>query len=84
MTNEPSFSPQDAQTLLNHAQSAPLQHLGHAEQVSNLLQRFHAWFSGLEARAQERERAIRGEFTDERVKFVQEIQELKSKLGIGV
>lgn len=39
----PDFTSQDAQNLIAHAQTAPLVNLKHAEQVSNLLQRFAAW-----------------------------------------
>lgn len=38
-----TFSDQDAQFLIAHAQTAPLANLKHAEQVSQLLQRFATW-----------------------------------------
>lgn len=41
----PEFTPQDAQFLIATAQSAPLQNMKHAEAVSQLLQRFQAWYA---------------------------------------
>jgi len=38
------FTKQDAEHLIQHAQTAPLANLRHAEQVSALLQRFAAWY----------------------------------------
>lgn len=43
MTN-PTFSAQEAQLLVNHAQTAPLQNLQHASEVSVVLQKFRAWY----------------------------------------
>lgn len=37
------FSKQDAAALIEHAQCAPLANLRHAEQISQLLQRFAQW-----------------------------------------
>lgn len=37
------FTPQDAQALVAHAQTAPLQNMRHAEAVSKLLQKFAQW-----------------------------------------
>jgi hypothetical protein len=42
--SNPQFSKQDAEMLVAHAQTAPLANLRHAEQVSQLLQRFAAWY----------------------------------------
>lgn len=78
-----NFSTQDAQALINHAQSAPLQHLGHAEQVSNLLQKFHLWFSSLSAQFDAEAKRIRDEWATEKEKLRAEISELKAKLGIS-
>lgn len=81
MTDQAQFSAQDAQALINHAQSAPLQHLGHAEHISNLLQRFHMWFGGLEARGAAEIVKVKNEAETEIQKLRAEISELKSKLG---
>lgn len=48
-----NFSPQDANTLIALAQNAPLQNLRQAEQVSQLLQRFGAWYASVVAPAGE-------------------------------
>lgn len=39
----PTFSEQDAQDLIAHAQAAPLANLKHASYISDLLRRFAAW-----------------------------------------
>lgn len=46
---ENTFSEQDAQALIQTAQSAPLQNMKHAEMVSGLLQRFAAFYKAATA-----------------------------------
>jgi hypothetical protein len=41
---QPKFDTQDAKNLIALAQNAPLRNLQEASQVSDLLQRFSAWF----------------------------------------
>lgn len=41
---EPTLSPQEAQILVNHVQTAPLQNMEHAAQISVILQKFTAWY----------------------------------------
>lgn len=41
----PTFTPQEAQTLIQIAQSAPLQNMQHATAVFTLLQKFEAWYN---------------------------------------
>lgn len=43
MENTPTFTPQDAQSLVALASNAPLRNLAEAGQVSALLQRFLMW-----------------------------------------
>ncbi len=42
--SNPTFSAQEANALINHAQTAPLQNLQHASEASALLQKFKAWY----------------------------------------
>jgi len=46
------FTPQDADTLIAHAQTAPLRNMLHAEQTSMLLRRFKEWFEAVHAEEQ--------------------------------
>lgn len=41
---QPKFDKQDAQNVIALAQNAPLRNLKEASEVSDLLQRFAAWF----------------------------------------
>jgi hypothetical protein len=47
-----TFTQQDAQNLIAHAQTAPLANLKHAEAVSSLLQRFAKWYEDVSKREQ--------------------------------
>lgn len=42
--SDPTFSAQEANALINHAQTAPLQNLQHASEASALLQKFKTWY----------------------------------------
>jgi len=42
--SEPTLSPQEAQILVNHVQTAPLQNMEHAAQISVILQKFKGWY----------------------------------------
>ena len=44
MPTAPTFSPQDAQNLINIAARAPLQNLSEAKVVDQLIAQFHAWY----------------------------------------
>ncbi len=45
MTNSaPQFTTQDAQALVSQAESAPLQHMGHAAAGQQVLKRFSDWY----------------------------------------
>jgi len=48
--NAPQFTVQDAQALVSHAESAPLQHLGHAGAVQQLLTKFRDWYHHVTAK----------------------------------
>jgi hypothetical protein len=43
--SKPTFTPAEAQALVNHARNAPLVDLAHAERVKTLLDRFAAWYN---------------------------------------
>jgi hypothetical protein len=66
--SDPTFSPQDAQLMVNHVQTAPLQNMQHAAEVSMLIQKFKAWYEHavLELRSAESriEAAIKKAITD--------------------
>ncbi len=42
--SSPEFSPQEAQALINHANTAPLQNMQHAAEASALINKFKAWY----------------------------------------
>lgn len=48
-TTAPKFDANDAQVLVQLAQNAPLRNLREAQGVSELLQRFTAWFNDVTA-----------------------------------
>lgn len=41
---KPTFSPQEAKALINHASSAPLANMQHAKQVDDLIAKFSQWY----------------------------------------
>lgn len=43
------FSPQEAEALIQHAQTAPLANMKHAQVVSELLQHFKQWYESTAA-----------------------------------
>lgn len=40
----PTFTPAEAQALLNHASTAPLANMSHARQVDELIAKFSRWY----------------------------------------
>lgn len=42
---KPTFSPSEAQALINTARAAPLRDMQHADSVNQMLQKFVAWYN---------------------------------------
>lgn len=45
----PKFTPQQAQALITHAESAPLKNLHHGKEISALIGDFIAWYGSVTA-----------------------------------
>lgn len=42
---KPTFSPSEAQALINTARAAPLRDMQHADSVNQMLQKFVTWYN---------------------------------------